>query len=85
MKSANIEIGGLNKVFTELTMTFKDRLQKFMYNKNLSANGLAVKLGYDNGSRITRVLKGNGNPGLDFLEKISNLYPELSMDWLIGG
>ncbi|MGJ3236454.1 helix-turn-helix domain-containing protein [Marivirga sp.] len=71
--------------FRAYIMEFKDRLQIFMADKNLSANGLATKMGYESGSRISRVLRGEGHPSFDFISKLCELYPELRMDWLIKG
>ena len=46
---------------------FNARLEQFMSFEDISANALANKMGYDNGSRITRVLKGHGKPSIDFI------------------
>ena len=71
--------------FRAFIMEFKDRLQIFMADKNLSANGLATKMGYESGSRISRVLRGEGHPSFDFISKLCDLYPDLRMDWLKVG
>jgi len=62
----------------------KDRILKFLNNKQLSATKLADNIGVQRSS-ISHILSGRNKPSFDFIEKILVSYPELNAQWLITG
>ncbi len=63
---------------------FTKRLQKLLDYYNLSASGLASKIGIQR-STISHVISGRNKPSLDFVMKLLNNFDELSIEWLIDG
>lgn len=63
---------------------FTNRLQKLLDYYNLSASGLATKIGVQRSS-ISHVISGRNKPSLDFVMKILHTYNEVTIEWLIDG
>lgn len=63
---------------------FTKRLQKLLDYYNLSASGLANKIGIQR-STISHVISGRNKPSLDFVMKILHDFNEVSIEWLIDG
>jgi transcriptional regulator with XRE-family HTH domain len=63
---------------------FTKRLQKLLDYYNLSASGLANKIGIQR-STISHVISGRNKPSLDFVMKILHNFNEVSIEWLIDG
>jgi len=61
-----------------------DRLYQFIEHKGLSAYAFERSCEFSNGY-LNKQLKGGGSVGSDVLEKIHQVYPELSLIWLITG
>lgn len=62
----------------------KDRIVKIiMYNK-LTHVAFAQRLGVQPSS-VTHILNGRNKPSLDFIIKIINAFPEISIEWLLLG
>jgi len=63
----------------------RGRLLYFIENQlNISVLEFEKKINAPRGS-INRFVNSDTNMGYDKIEKISNCYPELNMDWLISG
>ena len=75
-----------DKFFKSLSSdTFKINLEYYLEKHSKSANTLAKEMGYDSGSRISRILRGEGEPSFQFLIDLVKLDSELSLDWLVTG
>jgi len=61
-----------------------ERLYQFIEYKGLSAYAFERSCEFSNGY-LKKQLKGGGSVGSDVLEKIHQVYPELSLIWLITG
>lgn len=60
------------------------RLKEFIDYKSISLNSFDVSIGASNGY-IGRMIKNNASIGSDVIEKISCVFPELNLIWLITG
>lgn len=65
-------------------MLINDRIRLIMKANDLSASAFAEVLNV-NKSSVSHVLSGRNKPGLDFLEKIINQFPNVNASWLITG
>lgn len=65
-------------------MRLIDRLYQFIEHKGLSAYAFERSCEFSNGY-LNKQLKGGGSVGSDILERIHQVYPELSLIWLITG
>ncbi len=63
---------------------FAKRLQNLMDFYEISAAGLADKIGVQRSS-ISHLLSGRNNPSLDFILRVLENYPEIQFDWLVKG
>ncbi|NQY29228.1 MAG: helix-turn-helix transcriptional regulator [Flavobacteriaceae bacterium] len=63
---------------------FTNRLQKLLDYYNLSASGLATKIGVQRSS-ISHIISGRNKPSLDFVMKLLHTYDEVTIEWLIDG
>lgn len=63
---------------------FAKRLQEMMDYYEMSAAGLADKIGVQRSS-ISHLLSGRNNPSLDFVLKILDNYPRIDFNWLVKG
>jgi len=63
---------------------FTKRLQKLLDYYNLTASGLATKIGVQRSS-ISHVISGRNKPSLDFVMKLLHTYNEVTIEWLIDG
>jgi len=61
-----------------------DRFKTLLQQLKLSPSEFADKIGVQRSS-VSHVLSGRNKPGLDFLEKILNTFPEIDANWLITG
>lgn len=66
------------------TEEFVIRLQKVMDYYALSASGFAEKIEF-NKSSISHLLSGRNKPSLDFVLKVLETFPEVSLYWLLNG
>lgn len=66
------------------THRMKERIEKLLKEKSLSANRLAELLGVQP-SGISHILAGRNKPSLDFIFKLLKTYPDISPDWFILG
>ncbi len=62
----------------------KDRIRLIMSVKNLSPADLADALQVQR-SGISHILSGRNKPSLDFMLKVAEVFPDLSLDWLFKG
>ncbi|MBN2237873.1 MAG: helix-turn-helix transcriptional regulator [Bacteroidales bacterium] len=60
------------------------RIKTLISVKNLSPSQFADKLGVQRSS-ISHILSGRNKPSLDFVLKIVEIYPKISLDWLLKG
>ena len=60
------------------------RLQQFLSAENISQSQFAEKIGVAKAS-VSHILSGRNKPGFEFIESMANCYPNLNLDWLIGG
>lgn len=61
-----------------------NRIKNLISVKNLSASQFADNLGVQR-SNISHILSGRNKPSLDFILKLHEIYPEISLEWLILG
>ncbi|MBN2663053.1 MAG: hypothetical protein JXR68_05340 [Bacteroidales bacterium] len=62
----------------------KDRIQKYMDYKSISAGELAGILNVQR-SNISHILNGRNKPGAAFIEKFLISFPDLNARWLLTG
>lgn len=60
------------------------RLQQFINAENLTQSQFADRLGVAKAS-VSHILAGRNKPGYDFIESLSRQFPNLNLEWLIGG
>jgi len=60
------------------------RFKMILEELQLTPSEFADRIGVQRSS-ISHVLSGRNKPGLDFLEKILNTFPEIDAAWLITG
>ena len=60
------------------------RLQQFLSAENITQSQFADKIGVAKAS-VSHILSGRNKPGFEFIESMANCYPNLNLDWLIGG
>lgn len=65
-------------------MKIIDRLSQFIEYKGISLNSFDKSIGASNGY-IGKQIKNKASIGVDLVEKISSIYPDLSLQWLIKG
>lgn len=63
---------------------FAKRLQNLMDFYEISAAGLADKIGVQRSS-ISHLLSGRNNPSLDFVLRVLDNFPEIQFEWLVKG
>ena len=63
---------------------FTNRIQKIMEYHQISASSFADKVGVQRSS-ISHVLSGRNKPSLDFVLKITKVFTEVTLDWLLNG
>jgi len=66
------------------TDEFTNRLKKIMDYYDLSAAVFADKIGVQRSS-ISHLLSGRNKPSLDFILKITSIFKEVDLYWLING
>ena len=66
-------------------MSIGKRLNLVIEYYNMNHNSFAKSLGMHNGSNIKRLIKLNRTPQITTVNKISEAYPNLNMDWLRTG
>ena len=60
------------------------RLKQFLKFKDIAVSDVERKLNLGNGT-LSRPLRAGGTIGSDKVEKILQLYPDLSAEWLLRG
>ncbi|UMY65355.1 MULTISPECIES: helix-turn-helix domain-containing protein [unclassified Flavobacterium] len=63
---------------------FVARLATLMAHYHLSASALADAIGVQR-SGISHLVSGRNKPGLDFILKLSERFPEVNLYWLLKG
>lgn len=62
---------------------------KYRFKQLLEKKGLTAKMASDvigiNASCISHLLNGNRKPSFEVIEKISNAFPDINMNWFIHG
>jgi transcriptional regulator with XRE-family HTH domain len=61
-----------------------DRLRQVMESQGYNAKGFAELLGIQR-SGLSHIFSGRNKPGLDLIQKILEVFPEVSADWLLMG
>jgi transcriptional regulator with XRE-family HTH domain len=61
-----------------------DRFKLILEKLKLTPSEFADRIGVQR-SNISHVLSGRNKPGIDFLEKMLNTFPEIDIAWLITG
>ena len=62
----------------------KDRINHIINTLQLTAAKFADEIGVQRSS-ISHILSERNNPSLEFVLKIINKYPDISLDWLVKG
>ena len=60
------------------------RLQQFLTAENITQSQFAERIGVAKAS-VSHILAGRNKPGFEFIESMANCYPNLNLEWLIGG
>ena len=66
------------------TQEFTTRLKKVMQHHQLTASLFADKVGVQRSS-ISHILSGRNKPSLDFILKVTNVFNDVTMEWLLNG
>jgi len=61
-----------------------ERIKTLIEKQNLTATQFAEEIGVQR-SAVSHLLSGRNKPSLDFMLKIKNRFPEISLDWLLIG
>lgn len=65
-------------------MSIVERIKQLMHDNELSAAAFADTIGVQRSS-ISHILSERNKPSLDFILKILNAYPSVSVEWLLKG
>lgn len=65
-------------------MLIQDRIRLILKANNLSSAEFCDRIGVKR-SNLSHVLNGRNKPGLDFLSKIINTFPNVNAAWLLTG
>lgn len=65
-------------------MLIQDRVKLIIKANSLTSSEFADKIGIKR-SNLSHVLNGRNKPGLDFLSKVINTFPNVSASWLLTG
>ena len=63
---------------------FTNRLKKIMEHHQLTASLFADKIGVQRSS-ISHILSGRNKPSLDFILKVTNIFSDVDIYWLLNG
>lgn len=63
---------------------FIKRLEKMLEYYTLTASSFADKIGVQRSS-MSHLLSGRNKPSLDFIMKISEIFPEVDLYWILNG
>src|SRR5690625_3434055 len=66
------------------SVTFATRLKKIMEYYNLTASAFSDEIDF-NRSTISHLLSGRNKPSLDFVLKVLNRFPEVTISWFLYG
>lgn len=66
------------------SIEFTNRIQKIMEYHQISASSFADKVGVQRSS-VSHVLSGRNKPSLDFVLKITRVFADVTLDWLLNG
>lgn len=61
-----------------------ERIQLIMHFKKLNATQFAEEVGVQRSS-ISHLITGRNKPSLDFIQKLTEAFPEIDLHWLIHG
>ena len=61
-----------------------DRIKKLIEKQNLTATQFAGEIGVQR-SAVSHLLSGRNKPSLDFMLRIKNRFPDVSLNWLLLG
>ena len=64
--------------------SFIKRLLEILEKKSMSASQFAEKIGVQRSS-VSHILSGRNKPSLDFIIKITTVFNDISLEWLING
>lgn len=65
-------------------MLINDRIRLILKANNLTSSEFADKIGVKR-SNLSHVLSGRNKPGLEFLSKVIESFPNVNASWLITG
>lgn len=66
------------------SVTFATRLKEIMEYYDLTASAFSDEIDF-NRSTISHLLSGRNKPSLDFVMKVLNRFPEVTVSWLLYG
>lgn len=66
------------------SVTFATRLKRLMEYYDLSASAFSDEIDF-NRSTISHLLSGRNKPSLDFVMKVLNRFPEVTISWFLYG
>jgi transcriptional regulator with XRE-family HTH domain len=62
----------------------KDRVKQVMESESLTPKEFSEKLSIQRSS-LSHVFSGRNKPSLDFIMKLTQVFPHLSMEWILHG
>src|SRR5690554_2003087 len=65
-------------------VTFATRLKRIMEHYNFTASAFSDEIDF-NRSTISHLLSGRNKPSLDFVLKVLNRFPEVTLSWFLYG
>lgn len=66
------------------SMEISDRIKQIMVQQGLTASALAEIIGVQR-SGMSHIFSGRNKPSLDMLIKITDAFPDITLDWLVFG
>lgn len=73
-----------NYYFCKQIHIMVERIKTLIEKQKLTATQFAEEIGVQR-SAVSHLLSGRNKPSLDFMLKIKNRFPEISLDWLLLG
>ena len=62
----------------------QERFKQILRDKAITATHFAEKI-HVNASAMSHILNGRSKPGFEILDKISQAFPDINLNWLISG
>ncbi|OFY09148.1 MAG: hypothetical protein A2X11_02650 [Bacteroidetes bacterium GWE2_42_24] len=74
----------VNKYICNFVIMINDRISLVINHFGISPSQLATKIGVQR-SGISHIMSGRNRPGVDFIIKLLQSFPQINSDWLLTG